>query len=57
MAGVDLVLNPTVSLMFQNLNMLSPGGKCRSFDAEGKRATRAMIYIHMHSGKNPYSRV
>lgn len=34
-AGVDLVLNPTVSLMFQNLNMLSPGGKCRSFDAEG----------------------
>jgi acyl transferase domain-containing protein len=33
--GVDLVMNPVVSLMFQHLNMLSPGGKCRSFDAEG----------------------
>ncbi|XP_022181594.1 fatty acid synthase-like [Myzus persicae] len=40
-AGVDLVLNPTVSLMFQNLNMLSPGGKCRSFDAEGDGYVRS----------------
>ena len=35
--GVHLVLKPTESLNFQKLNMLSPNGRCKSFDASGKR--------------------
>ncbi|XP_050542847.1 fatty acid synthase-like isoform X2 [Daktulosphaira vitifoliae] len=52
--GVDLVLNPTVSLMFQNLNMLSPGGKCRSFDAEGDGYVRseAIVAILLQKAKS-----
>lgn len=33
--GVNLVLQPTQSLQFHRLNMLSPDGKCKTFDAEG----------------------
>uniref|UniRef100_A0A2H8TY64 Fatty acid synthase n=1 Tax=Melanaphis sacchari TaxID=742174 RepID=A0A2H8TY64_9HEMI len=61
-AGVDLVLNPTVSLMFQCLNMLSPGGKCRSFDAEGDGYVRsegivAVLLQRAKSAKRIYASV
>lgn len=33
--GANLVLKPQSSLQFQRLNMLSPDGACKSFDAKG----------------------
>ncbi|KAL3877568.1 hypothetical protein ACJMK2_035265 [Sinanodonta woodiana] len=33
--GSNLCLNPLTALQFQKLGMISPEGKCRSFDAEG----------------------
>jgi len=52
--GVDLVMNPVVSLMFQHLNMLSPGGKCRSFDAEGDGYVRSegAVAVLLQKAKN-----
>lgn len=35
-AGVNLVLNPHFNIMFKKLNMLSPEGKCKVFDADGR---------------------
>jgi len=35
-AGSNLTLAPTSSLQFLRLNMLSPQGKCQSFDANGR---------------------
>jgi len=33
--GANLVSKPQSSLQFQRLNMLSPDGACKSFDASG----------------------
>lgn len=33
--GVNLLLKPTCSLQFHRLNMLSPQGMCKAFDASG----------------------
>lgn len=35
-AGVNLILNPHFNIMFKKLNMLSPEGKCKVFDADGE---------------------
>lgn len=35
-AGTNLTLTPTTALQFLRLGMLSPEGKCQSFDASGK---------------------
>ena len=32
----NLLLKPTTSMQFVELKMLSPDGKCKSFDASGK---------------------
>jgi fatty acid synthase len=34
--GVNLLLKPTCSLQFHRLNMLSPQGMCKAFDASGR---------------------
>ncbi|XP_063979711.1 fatty acid synthase [Diachasmimorpha longicaudata] len=39
--GCNLVLMPTTSLQFHNLNMLSEDGTCRAFDAAGKGYVRS----------------
>lgn len=40
-AGANLTLAPTTSLQFHRLTMLSPQGKCQSFDANGDGYVRA----------------
>jgi acyl transferase domain-containing protein len=35
-AGVNLLLNPLVSLQMERLGTLSPEGKCKAFDASGR---------------------
>lgn len=35
-AGTNLTLTPTTALQFLRLGMLSPEGKCQSFDASGE---------------------
>ena len=35
-AGSNILLRPEVSAQFHSLGMLSPEGKCRSFDKDGK---------------------
>ena len=39
--GVNLILKPTSSLQFHRLNMLSPDGACKAFDAAGNGYVRA----------------
>lgn len=39
--GVNLLLKPTSSLQFHRLNMLSPQGMCKAFDASGNGYVRA----------------
>ncbi|CAH0393331.1 unnamed protein product [Bemisia tabaci] len=52
--GVNLLLNPERSLQFQYLNMLSPGGKCNSFDESGNGYVRSeaavVIFLQRASG-------
>lgn len=40
-AGVNLVLNPHFNVMFKKLNMLSPDGKCKTFDADANGYARS----------------
>ncbi|XP_034937434.1 fatty acid synthase [Chelonus insularis] len=40
-AGSNLLLKPTSSLQFHRLNMLSPEGMCKAFDASGNGYVRA----------------
>ncbi|CAD7085952.1 unnamed protein product [Hermetia illucens] len=40
-AGVGLILKPTMSLQFKRLNMLSPDGTCRAFDDSGAGYVRS----------------
>jgi fatty acid synthase len=35
-AGASISIRPNTALMFNRLNMLSPDGSCKSFDAAGK---------------------
>jgi fatty acid synthase, animal type len=37
-AGTQLMLSPVFALQFQRLGMLSPQGKCRTFDANGEHS-------------------
>ncbi|XP_076272609.1 fatty acid synthase 1 [Rhynchophorus ferrugineus] len=39
--GVNLLLKPTSSLQFHRLNMLSPDGACKAFDASGNGYVRS----------------
>lgn len=39
--GVNLLLKPTCSLQFHRLNMLSPQGMCKAFDASGNGYVRS----------------
>ncbi|XP_055919370.1 fatty acid synthase [Eupeodes corollae] len=40
-AGVGLILKPTMSLQFKRLNMLSQDGKCKAFDESGSGYVRS----------------
>lgn len=40
-AGVGLILKPTMSLQFKRLNMLSPDGMCKAFDESGNGYVRS----------------
>ena len=67
MGGVSLTLKPNTSVDFLRLNMLSPDGACKSFDASGngycrsegavtiyltKRSVAKRIYAHVVNSKN-----
>jgi len=43
--SASLILNPLNSLQFHRLNILSPDGKCKAFDATGKLLKRKEIKI------------
>lgn len=51
--GVNLLLKPTNSLQFHRLNMLSPEGKCKTFDSSGNGYVRAeaasVVYLQKSS--------
>lgn len=47
-AGVNLILNPHFNIMFRKLNMLSPSGKCKVFDAEGRSRFSPNFRIHYY---------
>lgn len=51
--GVNLLLKPTNSLQFHRLSMLSPEGKCKTFDSSGNGYVRAeaasVIYLQKSS--------
>ncbi|CRK93737.1 CLUMA_CG007265, isoform A [Clunio marinus] len=40
-AGVGIILKPTMSLQFKRLNMLSPDGMCKAFDESGNGYVRS----------------
>lgn len=42
-AGAHLTLTPNSALQFLRLGMLSPTGRCQSFDAKGKRKKRQTV--------------
>ncbi|XP_068717598.1 fatty acid synthase-like [Montipora capricornis] len=50
--GVRLTLKPTTAVEFLRLNMLSPDGKCKSFDASGDGYCRseAAVVIYLTKG-------
>nr|QNL15121.1 fatty acid synthase 1 [Meteorus pulchricornis] len=52
--GVNLVLKPTSSLQFHRLNMLSPDGKCKAFDAMGNGYVRseAAVVIYLQKARD-----
>lgn len=41
--GTQLTLRPTAAMQFFKLNMLSPQGKCQTFDANGKAGKRRKV--------------
>ncbi|ELT99721.1 hypothetical protein CAPTEDRAFT_89190 [Capitella teleta] len=43
--GCNLCLKPQTSLQFQNLNMLSPDGSCKSFDSEANGYCRSEAVV------------
>nr|CAD7589404.1 unnamed protein product [Timema genevievae] len=60
--GVNLCLKPTCSLQFHRLNMLSPSGMCKAFDASGDGYVRSeaamVIYLQKSSAaKRVYATV
>lgn len=60
--GVNLVLKPTASLQFHRLNMLSPDGMCKAFDASGNGYVRSeaavVIFLQKsHVAKRVYATV
>lgn len=52
--GVNLVLKPTSSLQFHRLNMLSPDGMCKAFDASGNGYVRseAAVVLYLQKSSN-----
>ncbi|XP_043486066.1 fatty acid synthase [Polistes fuscatus] len=52
--GCNLLLKPTSSLQFHRLNMLSPDGMCKAFDADGKGYVRAeaAVVIFLQKSKD-----
>ncbi|OAD52584.1 Fatty acid synthase [Eufriesea mexicana] len=52
--GCNLLLKPTSSLQFHRLNMLSPDGACKAFDADGKGYVRseAISVIYLQRAKD-----
>ncbi|XP_012261752.1 fatty acid synthase [Athalia rosae] len=54
--GVNLVLKPTSSLQFHRLNMLSPEGMCKAFDAAGNGYVRSEAAVVIFLQKSASSR-
>ena len=54
--GVNLVLKPTSSLQFHRLNMLSPDGACKAFDASGNGYVRSEAAVVIFLQKSRSSR-
>ncbi|XP_046612929.1 fatty acid synthase [Neodiprion virginianus] len=50
--GVNLVLKPTSSLQFHRLNMLSPEGMCKAFDASGNGYVRSEAAVVLYLQKS-----
>uniref|UniRef100_T1JE63 Fatty acid synthase n=1 Tax=Strigamia maritima TaxID=126957 RepID=T1JE63_STRMM len=51
--GANLCLNPVVSLKFQRLGLLSPDGKCKSFDSEGLGYVRSEAVVALFIQRAP----
>lgn len=54
--GVNLVLKPTSSLQFHRLNMLSPEGMCKAFDASGNGYVRSEAAVVLYLQKSSDSK-
>ena len=50
--GVNLTLDPITSLQYFKLNMLSPDGHCKSFDASGNGYVRSEAVVSMFLQKS-----
>ncbi|XP_065199624.1 fatty acid synthase-like isoform X2 [Planococcus citri] len=55
-AGVNLVLNPHFNVMFKKLNMLSPSGKCKTFDADadGYARSEAAVAVYLQRASDAH---
>ncbi|VVC46315.1 Hypothetical protein CINCED_3A018656 [Cinara cedri] len=53
-AGTSLLLNPVLSVMMQKMNLISPEGKSKPFDASGTGTVRtdAVVIIYMQRAKD-----
>lgn len=54
--GVNLLLKPNMSLQFHTLNMLSPDGKCKTFDASGDGYVRSEAVVSVLIQKSTVAR-
>lgn len=55
-AGTHICLKPETSLQFVKLNMLSPEGSCKSFDASGNGYSRSEAIVAVYLRKAPVAK-